>query len=118
MVYIITRLFTATFAFVVVVTGLALAVGLMPMAVLGLPVLAGTLILCSQLGARERGRAALLLDYLIAAPVWKRSPGGIGYLLKDRVAEVAEFVDALQRVAQGGSAIDPRSGGPAAHPQV
>jgi DNA-binding NarL/FixJ family response regulator len=36
-----------------------------------------------------------------------KAPGGIGYLLKDRVAEVAEFVDALQRVAQGGSAIDP-----------
>jgi DNA-binding NarL/FixJ family response regulator len=32
---------------------------------------------------------------------------GVGYLLKDRVADVAEFVDALRRVAQGGSAIDP-----------
>jgi DNA-binding NarL/FixJ family response regulator len=36
-----------------------------------------------------------------------KAAGGVGYLLKDRVAEVAEFVDALQRVAQGGSAIDP-----------
>lgn len=36
-----------------------------------------------------------------------RTSGGVGYLLKDRVADVAEFVDALQRVAQGGSAIDP-----------
>jgi DNA-binding NarL/FixJ family response regulator len=36
-----------------------------------------------------------------------KAGGGVGYLLKDRVAEVAEFVDALQRVAQGGSAIDP-----------
>jgi DNA-binding NarL/FixJ family response regulator len=36
-----------------------------------------------------------------------RASGGVGYLLKDRVAEVAEFVDALGRVAQGGSAIDP-----------
>jgi DNA-binding NarL/FixJ family response regulator len=33
--------------------------------------------------------------------------GGIGYLLKDRVAEVAEFLDALTRVANGGSALDP-----------
>lgn len=33
--------------------------------------------------------------------------GGIGYLLKDRVAEVAEFLDALTRVASGGSALDP-----------
>ncbi len=36
-----------------------------------------------------------------------RASGGVGYLLKDRVADVADFVDALQRVAQGGSAIDP-----------
>ncbi|MFC4585410.1 response regulator transcription factor [Sphaerisporangium corydalis] len=32
---------------------------------------------------------------------------GIGYLLKDRVAEVAEFLDALRRVAAGGTALDP-----------
>jgi DNA-binding NarL/FixJ family response regulator len=34
-------------------------------------------------------------------------PHGVGYLLKDRVADVAEFLDALQRVAAGGSAFDP-----------
>ena len=33
--------------------------------------------------------------------------GGIGYLLKDRVADVAEFSDAVGRVARGGSVIDP-----------
>jgi DNA-binding NarL/FixJ family response regulator len=32
---------------------------------------------------------------------------GVGYLLKDRVANVAEFVDALNRVAAGGTALDP-----------
>jgi DNA-binding NarL/FixJ family response regulator len=32
---------------------------------------------------------------------------GVGYLLKDRVADVAEFLDALNRVAEGGSALDP-----------
>jgi DNA-binding NarL/FixJ family response regulator len=32
---------------------------------------------------------------------------GVGYLLKDRVANVAEFVDALSRVAAGGTALDP-----------
>ena len=32
---------------------------------------------------------------------------GIGYLLKDRVEDVGEFVQALQRVADGGSVIDP-----------
>jgi DNA-binding NarL/FixJ family response regulator len=32
---------------------------------------------------------------------------GVGYLLKDRVADVGEFVDAVQRVAGGGTALDP-----------
>jgi DNA-binding NarL/FixJ family response regulator len=32
---------------------------------------------------------------------------GVGYLLKDRVADVSEFVDALARVAAGGTALDP-----------
>jgi DNA-binding NarL/FixJ family response regulator len=32
---------------------------------------------------------------------------GVGYLLKDRVADVTEFLDALTRVAEGGSALDP-----------
>jgi DNA-binding NarL/FixJ family response regulator len=32
---------------------------------------------------------------------------GIGYLLKDRVADVSEFVEALGRVAAGGTALDP-----------
>jgi DNA-binding NarL/FixJ family response regulator len=38
------------------------------------------------------------------------SPGGaagVGYLLKDRVADVDEFIDALARVAAGGTALDP-----------
>jgi DNA-binding NarL/FixJ family response regulator len=34
-------------------------------------------------------------------------PRGVGYLLKDRVSDVAEFLDALRRVAAGGSALDP-----------
>ncbi|WP_405168022.1 LuxR C-terminal-related transcriptional regulator [Nocardia sp. NBC_01499] len=32
---------------------------------------------------------------------------GVGYLLKDRVADVRDFVDALHRVATGGTALDP-----------
>jgi DNA-binding NarL/FixJ family response regulator len=32
---------------------------------------------------------------------------GVGYLLKDRVADVDEFVDALERVGRGGTALDP-----------
>ena len=34
--------------------------------------------------------------------------GGFGYLLKDRVLEVGEFLAAAERVAQGGSALDPK----------
>jgi DNA-binding NarL/FixJ family response regulator len=34
-------------------------------------------------------------------------PHGVGYLLKDRVADLAEFLEALDRVAAGGSALDP-----------
>jgi len=33
--------------------------------------------------------------------------GGVGYLLKERVGDIAEFADALRRVAGGGSAVDP-----------
>ena len=33
--------------------------------------------------------------------------GGVGYLLKDRVGDVREFMDALRRVADGGTALDP-----------
>ena len=33
--------------------------------------------------------------------------GAVGYLLKDRVSEVAEFLDALARVADGGTVLDP-----------
>ena len=42
-----------------------------------------------------------------AAELLSSRPQGVGYLLKDRVAELAEFLDALERVAAGGSALDP-----------
>jgi DNA-binding NarL/FixJ family response regulator len=35
------------------------------------------------------------------------SAGGVGYLLKDRVADVDRFVDSVRRVGEGGSALDP-----------
>jgi DNA-binding NarL/FixJ family response regulator len=35
------------------------------------------------------------------------SAEGAGYLLKDRISDVKEFIDALRRIAHGGSAIDP-----------
>ena len=33
--------------------------------------------------------------------------GGIGYLLKDRLADLEDFTDAVRRVARGGSVVDP-----------
>ena len=42
-----------------------------------------------------------------AADLLRMRSGGVGYLLKDRVANVAEFDDAITRVAAGGTALDP-----------
>jgi DNA-binding NarL/FixJ family response regulator len=42
-----------------------------------------------------------------AADLLSANTSSIGYLLKDRVADVAEFLDALRRVAAGGTALDP-----------
>ncbi|GAA0993743.1 response regulator transcription factor [Acrocarpospora macrocephala] len=42
-----------------------------------------------------------------ATQLLSSTTSGIGYLLKDRVADVPEFLDALRRVAAGGTALDP-----------
>jgi DNA-binding NarL/FixJ family response regulator len=42
-----------------------------------------------------------------AAELLGGGASGIGYLLKDRVGRVEEFLDALSRVAAGGTALDP-----------
>jgi DNA-binding NarL/FixJ family response regulator len=42
-----------------------------------------------------------------AADLLATRSGGVGYLLKDRVANVGEFIDAIARVAAGGTALDP-----------
>jgi DNA-binding NarL/FixJ family response regulator len=42
-----------------------------------------------------------------AAELLAEDAAGIGYLLKDRVADVSDFVEALERVARGGTALDP-----------
>ncbi len=42
-----------------------------------------------------------------AAELLADDAAGIGYLLKDRVADVSDFVEALVRVASGGTALDP-----------
>ncbi|GLZ07675.1 DNA-binding response regulator [Actinomadura sp. NBRC 104412] len=47
------------------------------------------------------------VEQLYARELLSDSTGGIGYLLKDRVSDVSQFVDAVRRVADGGTALDP-----------
>ncbi|WP_214323559.1 response regulator transcription factor [Nonomuraea sediminis] len=60
---------------------------------------------------QQPGLAVLVLSQYVeeryAAQLLASASGGVGYLLKDRVADVAEFIDALRRVAGGGTALDP-----------
>jgi len=55
--------------------------------------------------------AVLLLSQYVetthALRLLERGAGRVGYLLKDRVSDVREFLDTVRRVAGGGSAIDP-----------
>ena len=57
------------------------------------------------------GVAVLVLSQYIeqayALELLESGAEGVGYLLKDRVAEVDRFIDAVTRVAEGGSALDP-----------
>ena len=47
------------------------------------------------------------VERLYARELLADGTGGIGYLLKDRVFNAAQFVDAIERVAAGGTALDP-----------
>ncbi len=47
------------------------------------------------------------VEQLYARELLASGSGGIGYLLKDRVFDSAQFVDAVRRVAGGGTAMDP-----------
>jgi DNA-binding NarL/FixJ family response regulator len=48
------------------------------------------------------------VERIYARELLASGEGGIGYLLKDRVGDVGEFVDALGRVATGGTVLDPQ----------
>ncbi len=48
-----------------------------------------------------------IVESVHALDLFSEHPEGFGYLLKDRVLAVDEFVDAVQRVADGGTVIDP-----------
>lgn len=61
---------------------------------------------------RERPGVGVLvfsqwIETRYAAELLATSSAGVGYLLKDRVADVGEFLEALTRVAAGGTALDP-----------
>ena len=47
------------------------------------------------------------LEFGLALKLFADTADGAGYLLKDRISDVADFVAAVRRIAEGGSAIDP-----------
>lgn len=64
-----------------------------------------------ELRRRVPGTAVLVISQYVeqtyAVELLADGAGGIGYLLKERVADPADFVDAVRRVAAGGTAMDP-----------
>ncbi|WP_410787912.1 response regulator transcription factor [Kribbella sp. C-35] len=75
-----------------------------------------------ELRANHPALGILLLSQWVhagrALDLFRGGGGGLGYLLKDRVTDIEDFVEAVQRVARSGSALDPdvvaalMSGGP------
>lgn len=65
----------------------------------------------AELRRRWPGSPVLVLSQYVveryATELLADDAAGLGYLLKDRVADVREFVDAMRRVATGGTALDP-----------
>jgi DNA-binding NarL/FixJ family response regulator len=66
-----------------------------------------------ELRRRRPGFPVLILSQYVertyAAELLADGSGGVGYLLKDRVSDVRDFVDAVRRVAAGGMALDPEA---------
>ena len=60
---------------------------------------------------RRRGFPVLVLsqyvEHAYASELLADGEGAVGYLLKERVGDVSDFVGAVRRVAEGGSALDP-----------
>jgi DNA-binding NarL/FixJ family response regulator len=60
----------------------------------------------------ERPELGILVLSQVVEPrralrLFQESPAGFGYLLKDRVLEIDDFLDAVRRVGRGGTAVDP-----------
>ena len=64
-----------------------------------------------EIRTRHPGVGVLVLSQYVevglALQLLADSAEGVGYLLKDRISDVMDFVSAVHRVAQGGSALDP-----------
>ena len=69
------------------------------------------LVAARRVRERHPGTAVVLLSQYLQVRYAERlladQPGGIGYLLKERVADIAVLVDALRRVTEGECVIDP-----------
>jgi DNA-binding NarL/FixJ family response regulator len=65
----------------------------------------------ADLRARHPGLGILLLSQWVhagrALELFRTGGAGLGYMLKDRVTDMDDFVDAIRRVARGGSVVDP-----------
>jgi DNA-binding NarL/FixJ family response regulator len=64
-----------------------------------------------EIRANHPGTGVLVLSQhlepALAMTLFADSPDGVGYLLKDRVSDVAEFLAAVRRIGAGGAAVDP-----------
>ena len=64
-----------------------------------------------QIRAERPSLAIMILSQFVETRhvlrLLRDAPEGVGYLLKDRVGNLAEFVDAVRRVGSGGSVVDP-----------
>jgi len=69
------------------------------------------LLAAQRIRAGHPGVGVLVLSQYVetlhAVKLLQNAPQRVGYLLKDRVCDIAEFTDAVRRVARGGSVIDP-----------
>jgi DNA-binding NarL/FixJ family response regulator len=69
------------------------------------------LVAAQRIRAEHPGVGVLVLSQYVetrqAVKLLQNAPQRVGYLLKDRVSDIAEFTDAVRRIARGGSVIDP-----------
>jgi DNA-binding NarL/FixJ family response regulator len=69
------------------------------------------LLAAQEIREKHPGTGVLVLSQYVEADyaleLLAESAEGVGYLLKDRIADIADFASAVRRVGEGGSALDP-----------